>query len=191
MVDKFINAVFNNIVKAVAKRALNQISDGSTLNIAGLFVNSGEARRGDNILISKDNYGKCEFPGDSLVVLSKSGEELFRVSETANNVDVLPYVLNSLFVTNMDGQKDVEIPEVPKPLFQVYGFWIIFGASLLLILICGLCYHISDGDGLLSILGALGWVLKGAIPALLISQLIWWIIVRANAWDMSFWFWVY
>jgi len=77
----------------------------------------------------------------------------------------------------------MEIPEIPRSFFQKYGFWIIFGTLLLLIFIFGIK---TEG-----IKGAIYLVFKGAIPVLIITQLIWWIIVAINGWDISGWFFIW
>jgi hypothetical protein len=191
-VDAFVSVIWKTVVKSVAQRACGQIRDGSTLNIAGLSINSSEAKGEKNTLVNADNYGKYKFSVDHIHVISKSGEELFSAKVTVDNADLLPYVLDSLFSTNIDGPKDTGIPEMPKPFFQVYGSLVIFGSILLLIFIVGLIYNILDGDGFFSILRAFIEVLIGVIPVLLITQLIWWIIIKINDWDAaSFWIFIY
>ena len=94
-VNTFVNVVYTNVARSVAQRAYNQISNGDELNIAGLTVNSDEAIGKNNTPINIYNYGKCEFSGENIRIISKNGEELFRVKQTEDNADLLKMRITS------------------------------------------------------------------------------------------------
>jgi len=183
-VQTFVSVFYRNVVVAVAQRAIGQIRDGATLNIGGITVSSYEAIRGDNV-INIENYSRTEFFGNQVRVISVTGRELARVSRAADNAYLLRGVLNNFFTS--EDRPDIE--EEPISFFQEHGYNIIWGVFMLIIIILSIFACITDNRGFFSsIYVVFVNFLKGVIPALALTQLIWWIITSINGWPMDSWF---
>ena len=97
------NAVYSIVARNMAQKYIDAINGGSTVEIAGLTVNSSEAMSASKnaVLINKENYRECHVShgyGTVATVYDKSGDTLWSSSVWKNkNILLVPYILDAVF----------------------------------------------------------------------------------------------
>jgi len=98
------DAIYSIVAKSMAQKYIDMIKGGTTVEVAGLTINSSEAvskakSEKKITVINKENYGECRITGIySIVVHDKPGEILWIPSIWSNkNILLLPYILDAIF----------------------------------------------------------------------------------------------
>jgi len=97
------DAVYSIVARNMAQKYIDAINGGSTVEIAGLTVNSSEAMSASKkaVIINKENYRECHVShgyGTVATVYDKSGDTLWSSSVWKNkNILLVPYILDAVF----------------------------------------------------------------------------------------------
>lgn len=98
------NAVYTIVAKAMAQKYIDQIRGGATVEVAGIVINSEEAKSKAKsekkvAVINKENYRECQLTNDyGVAIFDKPGEMLWRSSVWNNkNALLIPYILDAIF----------------------------------------------------------------------------------------------
>ena len=102
---QLFNAVYSIVAKSMAQKYIDLIKEGTTVEVAGLEINSIEAKTKAKssknvVVINKDNYRECQITQNfGVAVFDKPGDVLFTSSIWSNkNVLLIPYILDAIFV---------------------------------------------------------------------------------------------
>lgn len=98
------DAVNSLVAKSMAQKYIDKINQGETVEVAGLSINSSEAKTTGKmkktVVISKENYRNCRHtPAYGTEIFDKSGQMICRTSTWSlkNNL-LIPYIFDTIFV---------------------------------------------------------------------------------------------
>ena len=98
------DAVYSIVARNMAQKYIDSINGGTTVEIAGLNINSSEAisESKNAVIINKENYRECQIShghGTTVAaVYDKPGDVLWSSSIWKNkNVLLVPYILDAVF----------------------------------------------------------------------------------------------
>lgn len=96
------DAVYSIVAKSMAEKQIDLIRGGATVEIAGMLINSLEAKpkkSKDDVVINKENYRDCQLTNDSgVAVFNNIGDKLWRSSIWSNkSVLLLPYIFDAIY----------------------------------------------------------------------------------------------
>lgn len=106
---ELFEATYTIIAKSMAQKYIDSIRGGASVEVADLIIDSRGAKKAkpkakekDEIIISKDNYERCQLlKGYRMAVVNKTGTAAWE-SYSRDNKDVLliPYILDATFGDN-------------------------------------------------------------------------------------------
>ncbi|HOA80825.1 MAG TPA: hypothetical protein PKK61_07165, partial [Defluviitaleaceae bacterium] len=96
-------AIFSIVAKSMAQKYIDMIKEGATVEVAGLAINSTEAKPTKKskkpVIINKDNYRDFEITkGDGVAIYDKPGNLIWQSSFVSNkNAFLIPHIFNAIF----------------------------------------------------------------------------------------------
>lgn len=100
---ELFEAIFSIVAKSMAQKYIDMIKEGATVEVAGLAINSTEAKPTKKskkpVIINKDNYRDFEITkGDGVAIYDKPGNLIWQSSFVSNkNAFLIPHIFNAIF----------------------------------------------------------------------------------------------
>lgn len=97
------DALYSIVAKSMAQKYIDLISGGATVEVAGLTINSLEAKSKATRLkkvniINKENYHQCQFTNNyGIEVYNKMGVIIWESSWNYKNALLVPYILDAIY----------------------------------------------------------------------------------------------